>query len=325
MTPNDHPDINDEGADSAGRISPPAPQDHHEHALLSFLIDIQNYKRHPDLWEAMACLIRRSLRTAGGGIMLLNRDKQEFFVPAASVEDAGVEIRFKSMRFPAGEAPFAQLFPTEAALVLNDFKHEPHVFRHMNTHVGEYISNRLDVPLRIKDTIVGTLWAINCEEGHFDASSAVLMSALAGITGSAMQSISCDAYLSLSDQRMKHFNLSKSHVVDHLSHAIKTPLAVSIASLKLLEKHLRKLPDSAWQKIYRRAERSLGRLLTIEYEMEDILRRNQPSKDEGTSLLSEDDLTTTRTDPSETTGALQRAPLLPAEDLERPENGNPPK
>ncbi|MFZ1985307.1 MAG: ATP-binding protein [Desulfatitalea sp.] len=81
--------------------------------------------------------------------------------------------------------------------------------------------------------------------------------------------------LAPSDPQVEDFDFAKDRVLHHLSHALKTPLAVLIASLKLLAKHLNRLPDSAWQTVYQRAQRNLERLLSIEYETEDILGQRE--------------------------------------------------
>jgi two-component system OmpR family sensor kinase len=69
------------------------------------------------------------------------------------------------------------------------------------------------------------------------------------------------------------FDLLKDRVIQHLSHELKTPLAVLSACLKLLKKKLPQPPDAQWETIYARALRSLERLTLMEYEIEDILRQ----------------------------------------------------
>ena len=75
------------------------------------------------------------------------------------------------------------------------------------------------------------------------------------------------------DQQVPASHQGKDHVIHQLSHALKTPLAVLIASLKLLQRYLEQLPHRDWLKVLERAQRNLTRLLSLEYDMEDILRQ----------------------------------------------------
>jgi GAF domain-containing protein len=262
-----------------------------EQSFLLFLKEIQNYKSDRDLWRSTARSIRGLLHVTGGGIMLLDRDKEEFFTPAASLDDALIQPLFESSVFSSGKSPLENLFSTGDASVVDFSEEIPEPFGNMGPQLRKLINTRLDVPLRLGDTMVGTLWAINPVRGAFDAQAALLMNALAGITGLAVERIHWVAgRLGLSDQQIKHFNMARDQAVDHLSHAIKTPLAVSIASLKLLKKQLCRLPEVAWKRTYDRTERNLKRLLNIEYELEDILRNHQQADQELHSANSDERL-----------------------------------
>lgn len=276
MNPDDHFSTATGGTDRPCIKALPGLPEGGDCGLLHFMTHIQSFRRHQDLWATVSRLVRRLLNASGGGIMLLDRQAGEFFIPAASVEDAEMEARFKGMRFPAGRFPLEQLFSNRTASIFHSASDRPVLFQNMDAQISEYTLNRLDVPLRTMDGMIGTLWAVNRKAGQFDAPAIALTNALAGIIGSAMENIAGKPQAFLSDRSKRHFERVEHHIVDDLSHAIKTPLAVSIASLKLLERYLKKLPDSGWQRIFRRTERNLGRLLTIEYEMEDILRRQTP-------------------------------------------------
>jgi hypothetical protein len=286
--------------DDNHHVDRPAPLDDYEakpngtgdQALLLFLKDIQRFKQHSELWEAVARLICRIVPASGGGIMIWDRNNEEFFVPAASIEDAEIQALCLRSRFSSGPSPFRHLFSTGAASVFHSFDKIPEPFQGMPCQLRNYTRIRMDWPLRLKQTMIGTLWAVNPKAGIFDADAAIRMDALAGITGSAMDSIRSNARLNLSNQHVKAFNQAKDHAADYLSHAIKTPLAVSIASLKLLERQLHRLPDISWKRIFDRTERNLKRLLTIEYELEDILRKNPPAEEELFPFPSPDEFST---------------------------------
>ncbi len=70
-------------------------------------------------------------------------------------------------------------------------------------------------------------------------------------------------------------NRAKDKMMDHLSHEIQTPVAVLMSALALLKRPLASLPEEKWQRAMARAERSLGRLVALQGELEDIVKHSQ--------------------------------------------------
>jgi signal transduction histidine kinase len=77
-------------------------------------------------------------------------------------------------------------------------------------------------------------------------------------------------------EKLQSLNRAKSRVIHHLSHELKTPLSVLGASLGLLKKRLPcdEKQGRGYQKILDRAQRNLDRLLEMQYEIGDILQKN---------------------------------------------------
>jgi signal transduction histidine kinase len=69
-------------------------------------------------------------------------------------------------------------------------------------------------------------------------------------------------------------NKAKDKVINHLSHELKTPLALMSSSLMLLRRKLVPLPEESWRPTIERAERNLQRLTDLQSEVEDILRKS---------------------------------------------------
>jgi len=72
-------------------------------------------------------------------------------------------------------------------------------------------------------------------------------------------------------EEVSSLNRAKDKMINHLSHELKTPMAVVQGSLKLLGRHLKGAPGEKWKRIYDRAERNLDRLLEIQDEVDDIV------------------------------------------------------
>ncbi len=70
-------------------------------------------------------------------------------------------------------------------------------------------------------------------------------------------------------------NRAKDKLINHLAHELKTPLAVLLSSLKLIKKRLAPLPPDNWQRVMQRAEKNLQRLVEMENEVEDIIKKSE--------------------------------------------------
>lgn len=66
-------------------------------------------------------------------------------------------------------------------------------------------------------------------------------------------------------------NRAKSKMIDHLSHELKTPMAVLQAALNMFGKKLKDVPEDKWKKSHERAQRAVERLFEVQYEVEDIM------------------------------------------------------
>ena len=67
-------------------------------------------------------------------------------------------------------------------------------------------------------------------------------------------------------------NRAKDKVINHLSHELKTPMALLKASMVVLRRKLSQFPEMEWKKSLDRAERNLQRLMDVQYEVQDIMR-----------------------------------------------------
>ena len=67
-------------------------------------------------------------------------------------------------------------------------------------------------------------------------------------------------------------NRAKDRAINHLSHELKTPISVLLASLNILTKKMKSLPKEDWVPTLERARRNLDRILDIQYEVEDIMK-----------------------------------------------------
>ncbi|MCK5098130.1 MAG: HAMP domain-containing histidine kinase, partial [Desulfobacteraceae bacterium] len=70
-------------------------------------------------------------------------------------------------------------------------------------------------------------------------------------------------------------NNAKDNVINHLAHELKTPISVLSASMTLLSKKCKALgvENHLIERVFTRGQRNLNRILDIQYEVEDLLRK----------------------------------------------------
>ncbi|MDA8137343.1 MAG: hypothetical protein M0036_01715 [Desulfobacteraceae bacterium] len=237
-------------------------------AFLRFCQTPYAYTQRDELLGAAAVLSRQLFTAEGSVVLLCEPHSRETVVSAVCVENADLEQRLKNFRFNKDTNTDNLQPPGITGMV------EPcEGFHAVQAQFSDNVINQLAVPLLQSGAKIGALWVINKKQGNFTSDDAQLLSAVAGVTAAAMTALEVRQQLAACDRNAQDLNQARDRATHHLSHAIKTPLSVLIACLKLLEKHLETSSLEGWQSIYERAHRNLDRLMTIEYEVEDILRQ----------------------------------------------------
>jgi signal transduction histidine kinase len=73
-------------------------------------------------------------------------------------------------------------------------------------------------------------------------------------------------------REVSSMNRAKDKVINHISHEIKTPVAVLSPTLNILAKKLGNLPEETWKPALERGQRNLDRILEIQYGVDDIMQ-----------------------------------------------------
>jgi signal transduction histidine kinase len=130
----------------------------------------------------------------------------------------------------------------------------------------------LDVPLRIGDRIIGVLGAINKIEGIFDETDIDLLSMIGGTVALSIENARVSEELKKAYHEVTSLNRAKDRVINHLSHELKTPIAILSGSLRVLTEKLAALPEKDWKSTLARIRRNLDRIMDIQYEVADIMQ-----------------------------------------------------
>ena len=233
---------------------------------------LHQYRQLDQLLEYITRQVQLLIDVDGASVILLDEQRQEFYFPVAAYENSETGRRMREIRFPADKGVAGHVYRTGLPLIVPDTSQSPYFFSQVDEQSDYRTLNMLDVPLRVKERMIGVLCAVNKKNGRFDPEDVDLLSAIAGVVALPIENARIDEQLQRSYKDVQRLNRAKDRVIHHLSHELKTPVSVLDASLELLRKRLGSFKDRSLARILDRSQRNLARLLDMQYQIEDLLR-----------------------------------------------------
>jgi len=230
---------------------------------------------YPELFELLdfVCeVIKELMETAGGLVILLDEQRQELILRGAAYDDTATQQRAKETRFQVDELVAGKVIKSGKPIIMNDISGDSEIHLERDRKLGYQTRNLLLVPLKSQERTIGTLCAVNKKKGGFDQADVDLLSMLAGTVALSIENARFAADIKKAYMEVSSLNRAKDKVINHLSHELKTPIAVLRTSLVTLEKRLQALPEERWQPTIDRARRNLDRLLEMQYQIYDIVQ-----------------------------------------------------
>ena len=241
-------------------------------AMLRISLELPEYLELYEVLDYVSRVIKDLMVTEGGLVILLDEQRQELFLRGAAFDDTATQLRAKEVRFSIDELIAGKVIRTGKEIIMNDISEDSEIHMERDRKLGYRTRNLLLVPLKSQDHIIGTLCAVNKKEGGFDQSDVELLSMLAGTVVLSIENARFSAELKKAYMEVSSLNRAKDKVINHLSHELKTPIAVLRTSLVILEKRLNDLPRESWQPTIARAGKNLNRLLEMQYQIDDIMQ-----------------------------------------------------
>jgi PAS domain S-box-containing protein len=241
-------------------------------AMLKISMALPEYTELYELLDYVSGVIKELMGTEGGVVILLDEQRQELFLRGAAYDDTSTQRRAKEVRFAVDELVAGKVIQTGQPIIMNDISGDSEIHIERDKKLGYQTRNLLLVPLRSHERVIGTLSAINKKDGGFDQSDIELLSMLAGTVALSIENARYAAELQKAYMEVSSLNRAKDKVINHLSHELKTPIAVLRTSLVTLEKRLADLPSASWQPTVERARRNIDRLLEMHYQIDDIMQ-----------------------------------------------------
>ena len=241
-------------------------------ALLHLSLALPEYHDLDELLEYVSGEVKQILEAEGALVIFLDEEKQELFFKAAAHDDSVAEKLAKELRWPATMGVAGKVVRTGEPVIVDDVSIDPDFYPVVDLKAGFATRSLLDVPLRSRDRIIGVLCAMNKKNGRFDLTDMELLNTLAGSVALSIENARFSEELKLAYKEVSGLNRAKDRVINHLSHELKTPLAVLDACLNILGRRISILPRDSWEPVLGRATRNVRRILEVQYEVEDIMR-----------------------------------------------------
>ena len=169
----------------------PSPPAHREAERLALLLELsRGFNRHLDLDTLLPLVLQRCmevLQAEGCSLLLLDKEKGEFYFPATSSVSEGVAARLRSVRFPADKGIAGEAVRTQRAIRVADAATDGHFYPGVDAATGTQTGELLCAPLRTHDGVLGVLEVINRIDGSFDDADLEFLDALAGSVAIAVE------------------------------------------------------------------------------------------------------------------------------------------
>ncbi len=244
------------------------------------MFDISNalhtYHKLGDLVAIITAEIQKLVNVEGAFILLANRATDElYFLPPGS--RTRLRQKIQKLRFPADQGVSGHVYKTGKPLLIPDIAQCDFYLRRVDEETDLVAKNMLSVPIRLKDRVIGVVSVVNKLQGQFDDTDMDQLMMVASTVALPIENTRIHEELEQSYADLKILNQAKDKVINHLAHELKTPVSVVDAAMKLLGRKLEANGrcDKKTETIIERARRNLKRILEIQFEVEDLLKKKQ--------------------------------------------------
>lgn len=233
------------------------------------------------LLNIVMSLSEEMLNTEVSAVMLLSPDNKELYWEISRGE--GSEFFKRKVRLPVGEGIGGYVAQTGEPILTNDVSRDPRWCRSYDEKSGFRTRSMICVPVKYHGEILGVIEVINKKTGEFTPRDLRILEILAAQTGGAIENARIHGKLEEAYEELKTLDKAKERVINHLSHELKTPLALIASALEIISRNIKKSNITKLEKPIKRSKRNLHRLLELQAKIDDIV--NQRSVEEGERII----------------------------------------
>ncbi len=232
---------------------------------------LPEYPELEDLMTYISKEVKALLNTEGALILLYDEIKEELFFTGGAYDDSDTDRRAKTFRFPADSIMAGEIIKTGEYAMVNDAEKLVSDYPQRDSLLGYKTKSLLEVPIITDERIIGVLCAINKKRNKFDYNDMELMTMIAGTCAISIENARFSQAVRDAYRDVASMNRAKGKAINHLSHELKTPVAVLTGSLQILKKRLDSAKGINVSATLNRIERNLDRIVDIQSEVADIM------------------------------------------------------
>ncbi|NOX35671.1 MAG: PAS domain S-box protein [Deltaproteobacteria bacterium] len=232
---------------------------------------LPEYPELEDLMTYISKEVKALLNTEGAIVLLYDEIKEELFFTGGAYDDSDTEKRAKKFRFPVNSVLAGEIIKTGEYALVNDAEKLLKDYPERDERLGYRTKSLLEVPIKSEGRIIGVLCAINKKQNLFDYNDMELMTMIAGTCAISIENARFSKAVRDAYRDVASLNRAKGKAINHLSHELKTPVAVLTGSLQILKKKLKPLSGANVDATLNRIERNLNRIVDIQDEVADIM------------------------------------------------------
>jgi len=257
-------------------------------AMLRISMALPEYPDLEDLLYYVNSEVKSLLGAEGSITVLHDEIREDLFILGAAYDDRDTAKRAMEIRFSMNQLVAGQVIQTGEPMIVNDTSSNRRMHEERDKKLGYRTRNLVLVPLKSSDRIIGALCAINKKESHFDQTDVEMLSMIAGTVALSVENARFSDELKKAYREVTSLNRAKDKVINHLSHELRTPVAILSGSLNILTRRLSALPEESWKPTLQRLQRNLDRVVEIQYQVQDIME-NKTYRTKGllTSMIDE--------------------------------------
>jgi len=225
------------------------------------------------------------LQIAQKATEVMNADRCSLFLYDPKTDElwstVALGMEGKVIRIPSGAGMAGYCFKTGETVNLENAYTDPHFNRDVDARTGYRTRSLLCMPMyKRSGGILGVIQLLNKKNGLFTKEDETFLMtfgthASVFIEMAQLQTSRFEA-LEHSREELRRLGRAKDKALHHLSHELKTPLAVVQGTLRILKRKIQNEgSNTSLKEIFDTLERHLGRLLDIQQEAFEILRAHQ--------------------------------------------------
>jgi len=193
--------------------------------------------------------------------------------------EVGVGVKKKEIRIPSGYGVAGWVFKNRSPVIVNDAYNDPRFYAAVDKKSGFRTNNIICIPLvNWGGTCIGALQSLNKSSGDFDEEDKEVLFSISNYVTIALENMRLF-------EELKSLNDARERAIHHLSHELKTPLALIASIFDRFPEKLQAQNDSQLTKRIKRGQRNVQRLIDLQEKIDDILNSRYREEKEGIARI----------------------------------------